>query len=495
MLEKVRKPGKAKSIYKVIGWGSMGVICIAFMFMGLTPDTGGSFTGGGAAAIVNDTSIPIRSFREAVERETQQIGSAYNNLPAAQRRSFEKSIRERTLNSLVATEVLFQSARDHGFFVPDLAVRDELAGLPYFQEDGRFSRERYLAILNQNRLNPAEFESQIRRQVTIGGVRDGFTRALKKPGQMKSLEAEAGDVKLNVEFIRFAKENIDMSALTTDAALKNYVNANKDEIKSYYQDNKTEFEIEKEVRARHILIKSDGQDDSDKKALSKIEELRKELTKDNFADMAKKHSEDVGSKPKGGDLGFFGKGRMVPEFEKVAMSAKVGEISEPVKTNFGYHLILVDEVKGGGHRSLEESSLDIAKSIIEKEGRKEAMASLEKAVESGEDLQATLKKFKLKWEETGEFSLNEASAPKLGGAEEVITEALRLKVGQVSQKLVRSEGQAHIVRLKKLSLPKEAKSQKTTQAFSASAMESLNRWAEELRENARVQVNTMVLDI
>ena len=487
MLEKVRKPGKAKSLYKIVGWGLLAVICVAFMFMGLTPDQGSTFAGGGAAAIVNDTSIPIRSFQEAVDRETRQMGGAFNSLPAAQRRTFERNIRERTLNSLVASEVLYQSAQDHGFYASDEAVRDQLFSLPYFVEDGRFSRERYLAVLAQNRLDPADFENDIRRQVTIGGVRDSFTRALKKPKQMRDLEGQAESVKLNIEFVRFAKSEIDMSSSTTEKALIAYVKENLDKVKEYYQNNKAEFELEKEVRARHILIKGDD-------SLKKINEIRKDLTKENFAEMAKKHSEDKGSAVKGGDLGFFGKGRMVPEFEKVAMSSEIGAISEPVKTQFGHHVIMVDEVKGGGVRALDEASLDIAKSIIEKEGRDEAMASIEKAVESGEGLKAVLSKYKMKWDETGEFGLNQPNAPKLGGATEVITEALNLKQGQVAKKLIRSEGKAHIVKLKKLTQAKAASKEDLPEPYSASAMESLNEWAKELRETARVSVNVNVLD-
>jgi peptidyl-prolyl cis-trans isomerase C len=118
---------------------------------------------------------------------------------------------------------------------------------------------------------------------------------------------------------------------------------------AYYNSHKGEYE---QVKARHILIrykgssvpvKKDGKDLTEEEALAKAQEIRaKLLAGGDFAELAKAESDDTGNATRGGDLGTFGRGRMVPEFEKAAFAAEVGKVTEPVKTKFGYHLIIVD---------------------------------------------------------------------------------------------------------------------------------------------------------
>ena len=111
------------------------------------------------------------------------------------------------------------------------------------------------------------------------------------------------------------------------------------------QENKIFFlpkPLKEEVNVAHILIST--QDKSEEEALTQVKEIKSQVTKENFAELAKKYSQDKGSVVNGGSLGWFGKGLMVPEFEESAFSLNVGEISDPVKTQFGYHLIyLIDK--------------------------------------------------------------------------------------------------------------------------------------------------------
>jgi parvulin-like peptidyl-prolyl isomerase len=130
---------------------------------------------------------------------------------------------------------------------------------------------------------------------------------------------------------------------------------------AFYDAHKQEYE---QVRARHILIRAAGSPSpvepgkkelSDSDALAKVQELRKKLTAGgDFAALAAQESDDSGSKDKGGDLNFFKHGQMVPAFDQAAFSLKVGEISEPVKTQFGYHIIKVE-----GHKGYEDSKQEI----------------------------------------------------------------------------------------------------------------------------------------
>lgn len=141
--------------------------------------------------------------------------------------------------------------------------------------------------------------------------------------------------------------------------------ATDEEIKKYYDEHQADFE---RVSAQHILIPVVGDKAlKDDEAKAKAQEIKKRLDNgQDFADLAKAESADPGSKDKGGDLGYFGKGQMVPEFEKVAFGLKVGEISDPVKTQYGYHIIKVnkhdiaplDEVKDGIADDLRQKAFE-----------------------------------------------------------------------------------------------------------------------------------------
>lgn len=155
--------------------------------------------------------------------------------------------------------------------------------------------------------------------------------------------------------------------------LENKVTVTDEEIKKYYQEHKDEFKAEESVKARHILIRvPEGADAKAwKDAEKKAEMIRQKLLKgEDFAKLAKEYSEDPGSKNRGGDLGYFSKGRMIPEFEKAAFSLKKGEISRPVKTSFGYHIIKVEDRKAAGQLKLDEVKDEIRKRLIQEKERK-----------------------------------------------------------------------------------------------------------------------------
>ena len=155
--------------------------------------------------------------------------------------------------------------------------------------------------------------------------------------------------------------------------LENKVTVTDEEIKKYYQEHKDEFKAEESVKARHILIRvPEGADAKAwKDAEKKAEMIRQKLLKgEDFAKLAKEYSEDPGSKNRGGDLGYFSKGRMIPEFEKAAFSLKKGEISRPVKTSFGYHIIKVEDKKAAGQLKLDEVKDEIRKRLIQEKERK-----------------------------------------------------------------------------------------------------------------------------
>jgi len=206
--------------------------------------------------------------------------------------------------------------------------------------------------------------------------------------QLSLMAKEARSLKLQ-DKPQVKKRIEDMTnALLAQEFMKEFVEAKikvtDKEVKEYYEKHKSEFVQPAQVRARHILVKVPA--DADKKAWDaarkKAESIMKKAKKgEDFAKLAKEYSEDPGSKARGGDLGYFQKGRMVPEFEKAAFALKVGQISEPVKTTFGYHIIKVEAKKPRKQESFKDVQQKIRQKLTREKQRKvreEIIAKLEK---------------------------------------------------------------------------------------------------------------------
>lgn len=203
---------------------------------------------------------------------------------------------------------------------------------------------------------------------------------------LMSLEAEKEglDKKTDVQKRIKDMKNALLAQEYMNIHVKNNTEVTDEDLKKYYNENKDKFKNPESVKARHILVKvAAGADDAAwKAALKKINDVKKKLKKgEDFAKLAKEYSDDPGSKQKGGDLGYFTKGRMVPEFEKAAFSMKKGEISDPVKTNFGYHLIEVTDKKAASQKPFEEAKSGIKRTLTQEKQQKvmdDLMAKLKK---------------------------------------------------------------------------------------------------------------------
>jgi len=237
-------------------------------------------------------------------------------------------------------------------------------------------QDKILAQVGQYKLTLKEFNDQIRSlppqlQMAVQRNPELKKQLLDRWVQLNLMALEARkqklqdkpDVKKRIEEMtnallaqEYMMENVSDKAKVTDK-----------EIEKYYNKHKSEFMQPEQVRARHILIKVPANatkkqwEEARKKAL----EIRAKLVKgESFAKLAQKYSDDPGSKARGGDLGYFRKGQMVPEFEKAAFALKKGEISQPVKTTFGYHIIKLEDKKPAKQRSLQEVKQEIRQKLL-----------------------------------------------------------------------------------------------------------------------------------
>jgi peptidyl-prolyl cis-trans isomerase C len=163
----------------------------------------------------------------------------------------------------------------------------------------------------------------------------------------------------------------------------NKVEVSEEDVKAYYESHKDEFKTPEMVRSRHILIKTDppASDNDKKKAKEKAEEILKKIKAgEDFAKLASDVSDDTGSKPKGGELGFFPKGRMVKSFEDAAFSLKPGEVSGIVETQFGYHIIKVEEKKEPGMEPFDTAKEKIKQKLLQERTKTKVTEFIEKAM-------------------------------------------------------------------------------------------------------------------
>ena len=254
-------------------------------------------------------------------------------------------------------------------------------------------KEKMLAQVGKYKLTLKEFNDQIR------SLPPQLQMAVQRNPQLKKQLLDRW-VQLTLMALEARKENFQekpnvkkrIEDMTNALLAQEYMKVNisdkakvsDKEIKDYYEKHKSEFMQPEQVRARHILIKVPAGADKTKlaEAKKKALDIRAKLIKgESFAKLAQKYSDDPGSKARGGDLGYFSKGRMVPEFEKAAFALKKGEISKPVKTTFGYHIIKVEDKKPARQRPFKEVKQEIRQKLLRQKQMKlrdELVSKLEK---------------------------------------------------------------------------------------------------------------------
>ncbi|AEI66080.1 SurA N-terminal domain-containing protein [Corallococcus macrosporus] len=510
-------PRKVASLLFIIG------IAVVFTLQFGPGSTGFGATGGmtapGSVASVNGKEIPLRDFAAAWAQQMSFLRSQGSPVPESLARQF--GMHNQVLDRLVNTELLAQAAERHGINPSDEELRKLIHQNADFQKDGQFDFERYQQVLRDfYRKTPQDFETELRRQLAAQKMMDVVrANAVVSDDEVRArYEKEGNQAKL--VFARFLPAMYaDKVPAPTAAQLTEWKKAHEKEIKEYFEANRFVYQQPERIRARQVLVKLPPEATAEQKkaALEKAQALRKEIEggKD-FAQVARDSSEDPGSKARGGDLGWVERGSWEPALADAAFALKQGEVTQPVETKFGVHLVKVEEKQAAQDKKLEDVQDEIATTLYKQErAKQQAQAEAEKAlasVKAGQALktlfpaekeQPALLRFETETRpeavETDSFTAEGEAVPHLGPAPELVKAAFAVGAPQALDSVFPlGEGfvVAQVVERQKPDTEgfDKRKEELRNQARQAKQIELTDSFLKALREQGSVVTNTAAID-
>jgi len=383
-------------------WLIIGVIILAFALVGLNSyfdDTDEGFQ----AALVNDQKVSVYEYQIAYSNEMNRMRQMFGE--NFDQDMFDDQVKRSALARVVDNAVVIQHAMEKGMHVSDEQLALRVQNIGAFMENGVFSKAAYDQQISQSGESIAGFEYRVRRgliadQLVNGIVLSSFSTQdeIATMLKLRNQTREIGYV--TIPTAKF-KENIEI----TDDEIKTYYDANQNKYKTqekvqlsyvelkvedllktivvdeselvdYYDSNKNSFVTPEQRRARHILIEfGDDKDVAKNKAQSIYDKIQ---AGEDFETLAKENSDDVGSANEGGDLGFFNQGDMDESVDEKVFSMAVAEVSTPVRSEFGYHIIKLEEIKEGGGKSFESVKGDVESNVKKQKADKLYADKLEK---------------------------------------------------------------------------------------------------------------------
>ncbi len=454
---------------------SLALVCLAFVVFYI-PDflsgTGAGAIGTDVVAVVDGREIRADEFRRSYQAQMQAYRSAYGGQMSEQLLK-QLGIDQQILQQLVDERAALAEAQRVGVTVSDAEVAQRIYSIPAFQENGAFigqTRYQQLLAAQSPPLTAAEFEESVRRSLVMEKLRASVTDWLSVSDKELQDEYRRRNDKVKLEVVAFNAESYRPDVTATDADVASYfeahqadfripekrkvkyvlididalrakVNVTPADLTRAYNDHLAEFTTPEQVRASHILLKTEGKDDAAVRA--KAEEILKDARGGaDFAELAKKYSEDESNAKNGGDLDYFGRGRMVPEFDAAVFAMEPGQISDLVKTQFGYHIIKLTDKKPGTSRPLEEVRQQLTEQVQSELAQQQAADMAERLgsqITSPADLDRVAKAEGLTVQETGFFARDEPVLG-VGAAPEMTARAFSMNEGEVSPALQTGRG-------------------------------------------------------
>jgi len=350
----------------------VGLIVVVFSLWGVDAIVG-SFTGPQPAATVNGEEIDEMQVQRAVEIRKRELYSRFGD-------SFDPSLiddgllRNAAIEELVNRRILASDAEDQGLSFSDQALDQMIVNAPSFQVDGQFSQEAFDSAIRSLGYTRVGFREMARQDMVVGQIRGGLAGTAfitaREAEQVAKLEQQRRDyayttitrsemektIELNDEQIETYYQDNSSQYRTEEQVKVEYITLSVDDfsaqveikeedLKALYDETVAEMEVTEERKASHILVVVDDET-TEEAAIEKLNSVKERISSgESFETLAKEFSDDPGSAQQGGDLGFAGKGTYVEPFEDALFSMNTGDLSEPVVTQFGVHLIKLVDIR------------------------------------------------------------------------------------------------------------------------------------------------------
>lgn len=379
------------------------------------------------------------------------------------------------LQQLIEEQLLVQTAKSLNLRVSTQELVNSIAAYDAFQINGQFNRDRYVEVLSYQRMSPEQFEESQRRELLTQKVREHLQQNVTVSQEDVVTFFHRENDKINLDFVWLTGALVESKVEVTDKALADFFDANREafripervslryllfdpsryeadlhtfseaDMDRYYRRNLELFEVEEQVKAAHILLRIDENSDPD--TINRRRELAQNIRQQlrdgaDFSQLAKLHSDDAASAADGGDLGYFGRGMMVGDFESAAFALRPGQMSNVVQSPFGFHIIKVTDYIAPGFKPLVEV-IDMVKAGLIIEGARQL--AYEKAMDAFNvnrrtaDLDAAARENNLGIKETGFFAIDEP-INGLGRVSEITNAAFALQPGELARPINTTNG-------------------------------------------------------
>jgi peptidyl-prolyl cis-trans isomerase D len=454
---------------------SLFIVCVAmviFFIPNFLTDPAQDLGATDTLAIVDGQQIRGDEFRRTYQAQLQAYRAAYGeNLNDQLLRQL--GVEQQILQQMVDERAAMAEADRLNIRASDVEVRQRILAIPSFQENGAFiGEERYQQLLALQRppMTAAAFEDSVRRAIMIDKLRASVTEWLSVTDAELEQEYRRQNDKVKLAVVSFTTDRFRPSVTATDAEVSAYFDGNMEEfripekrkiryvlidvealraktavtpadVERAYNENIATYTSPEQVRASHILFRLEGKEEAAVQAQAG-EVLKQARAGADFAELARKFSEDEGSAPNGGDLDYFGRGRMVPEFDAVAFTLEPGQVSDLVKTPFGFHIIKVVDKKAGDVRSLDEVRPQLTEQLTFARAQEQATLladSLQQRITTAADLDSVAKAQGLAVQETGFFARDEPIVG-LGAAPSLAARVFEMNAGEVSESIQTARG-------------------------------------------------------